>query len=339
MRSLFNRLCSFFLVLILVSSCNNTATDNTNEKHITDTVPDIKTLDASIVENSSNKEDNVKKSRFVQAYDSALMLFQVAFTEQDIETTYGKAHIITCGKSNGEPIVLLHGMNATSTMWYPNIKALAAHYRIYAIDFLLEPGKSVSNNAVDDTKEVLSWYFQIFDKLKLDKFNLVGASRGGWLAMNIALAQPNRVKKMALLSPAQTFVWIKPLPDVIKNIAYTISPKRKNLRSVLETMTENVDNISQVYLNQYYIATQDAEINKCFIQMRPFSKEELKSLNMPILLLIGDNDIINNDKALAEAKKYLSQVKAKKITKAGHFLSMDQADVVNGELINFMNQK
>jgi pimeloyl-ACP methyl ester carboxylesterase len=73
--------------------------------------------------------------------------------------------------------------------------------------------------------------------------------------------------------------------------------------------------------------------------MRPFSDKELKALNMPILLLIGDNDIINNDKALAKAKKQLSNVSAKKIRKAGHFLSMDQADVVNEELINFMNGK
>lgn len=258
--------------------------------------------------------------------------------EKDIHTSFGNAHVIVCGRSNAEPLVLLHGMNASSTMWYPNIKELSEHYRIYAIDFLLEPGKSLCEKGINNTGQIIDWYYEIFDQLHLQKFDIAGASRGGWLAVNIALRERSRIHKMILLSPAQTFIWIKPQMKIMSNITYTISPKRKRLRSILETMTFNVDNIQQVYINQYYIATKEASISKCILQMTPFSDEKLRLLKMPVMLLIGDNDIINNDKSIERAKKLIPDVQAETIKNAGHFLSIDQPENVNKKIIDFLSE-
>ena len=188
------------------------------------------------------------------------------------------------------------------------------------------------------TSEVVKWYYEIFDNLNLKKFSLIGASRGGWLAVNIALHNKARINKIVLLSPAQTFIWITPGAKIMNNIEYSLLPKRKRLRNVLETMTFNVDKINQVYINQYYIATKKATINKCFLQMRPFSDEQLKSLKIPILLLIGDHDIINNDKSIRKAKRLFVNVETEKIKHAGHFLSIDQSELVNKRIVQFLNK-
>ena len=103
-------------------------------------------------------------------------------------------------------------------------------------------------------------------------------------------------------------------------------------------MTYDVDKISQVYINQYYIATKEATINKCILQMTPFSGNQLKSLTMPVLVLIGDNDIINNESSLEEAKKYLPNVQTEIIKNAGHFLSIDQPEIVDRKVLDFLNQ-
>lgn len=124
---------------------------------------------------------------YIEAYDQALTLWQTPFVERDIETKYGTAHVIISGPENGEPLVILHGMNASSTMWYPNIKVLSEQYRVYAIDFLLEPGKSAYQGDISETSQIMDWYYEILDQLKLEKFSLLGASRGGWLALNIAM--------------------------------------------------------------------------------------------------------------------------------------------------------
>lgn len=322
---------SCVITVLFLIACDS----NSEKENVKVVVPSFN--NDSFVYRIDTTDAKYKNSPYLLAYDKALSLWGVPFEEKDFKTKYGKAHVIVCGPDSAEPLVLLHGMNASSTMWYPNIKALSAKYRLYAIDFILEPGKSLCQNEMSETSQIVSWYYEIFDHLMLKKISLLGASRGGWIATNIALKDPTRVNKMMLLSPAQTFIWIRPGGRAFHNIAYTLSPKRRKLRNVLETMTNNVDNINQLYLNQYYIATEEASINKCFIQMRPFSDKELESLNMPVLVLIGDNDIINNKKSLRRAKKLLNS-EVGTIKNAGHFLSVDQADLVNQMMIDFMEK-
>ena|SRR6218665_2422225 len=280
-----------------------------------------------------------KPSTYAEAYNRALLLWGIPYTEKDIPTTFGAAHVIIAGPQNGEPLVLLHGMNASSTMWYPNVKDFTKQYRIYAIDFLMEPGKSVYNGGIDNTDQVISWYNEIFDQLKLTKFSIVGISRGGWLALNITLHDQSRIHKLALLSPAQTFTWIKPNAEVVTNITYTVNPKREKLRTALETMMYDVDILKQDYIDQYYIATQEATLSKMIAQMTPFSEKELESVSVPVLVLIGDTDIINGEKSLKRAKKHIPGVETDEIKHAGHFLTFDQPEVVDKKVLDFLNEK
>jgi pimeloyl-ACP methyl ester carboxylesterase len=274
---------------------------------------------------------------YYKAYNKALTLWKTPFHELNIQTSYGNAHVIASGPKNAEPMVLLHGMNASSTMWYPNIKALSQNYRVYAIDNLLEPGKSQMNRKVKDMSEVMNWYNEIFDQLKLGKFSLIGASEGGWLAVNIALHQRSRIRNIILLSPLQTFIWMRPGSKISSTITYALAPKRKHLRGVLETMSVNVDKIEMAYSEQYCIATQKAKNSLFMLQMIPYSDNELKTLAMPVLLLIGDHDIINKEKSTEQAKELLPYCETGIIKNAGHFLSIDQSETVNARILEFLD--
>lgn len=329
-----NKLIVISILTILLSSCssNSSSSDRLSEKERNSLI-ERDTITVFKIDTSDSKYIG---HPYILAYDKTLTLWNLPIEEKDIQTNYGKAHVIVCGNKNSKPLVLLHGMNASSSMWYPNIKFLAENYRVYLIDFLLEPGKSTCVREISETDEIIKWYDQIFDSLRLNKFSLIGASRGGWLATNIALKDIKRIDKLVLLSPAQTFTWIKPGLKVINNLIYNASPKRKNLRDVLETVSSDVDNIEQDFINQYYIATQNATINKSFIEMQPFNTEDLKRLKMPVLVLVGDKDIINDENSLEIAKKYLPNVEASKITNSGHFLSIDKADVVNERMLSFL---
>ncbi len=252
-----------------------------------------------------NEEVAPEDREYFNSYNKALTLWRTAFHELNIQTSFGNAHVIVSGPKNGEPVVLLHGMNASLTMWYPNIKALSQNHRVYAIDFLLEPGKSKVNGEVKDMSEIVNWYKEIFDQLKLDEFSLIGASRGGWLAIYFALQQTSRIRSIVLLSPAQTFMWIPPGSEILSGLNYTIRPKRKHLRRLLETMSSNVDKIEQVFIDQYFLATQEAMKIKFILKMTPYTDDELRRLTMPVLLLIGNHDIINSEKSIEQAEKIL----------------------------------
>ena len=143
---------------------------------------------------------------------------------------------------------------------------------------------------------------------------------------------------MILLSPAQTFIWVRPSTDLLKNIIYAFSSKEKQMQETLKTMSVNPGNVNKTYLDQYRIAVDKDSINKFTIDMMPFSKRELQSLKMPVYVLIGDDDMINNEKTVRMTKEILPYGRAEVINNAGHFLSIDQSEIVNKKMIQFLDE-
>ena len=281
---------------------------------------------------------NAAHSSYFNAYDQVLEKWGVSFEELYIPTSHGFAHVIVSGPKNGVPVVLLHGMNASSTMWYPNVKAMTQEYRIFAIDLLNEPGKSYKTSDFNKIDEITTWYQEILWALKLDSFHLIGASRGGWFAVDLALKSKRDIRSMVLLSPAQTFTWIPPSSGLLKNIFSVFSSKEKKVENTLETMSSNVNNIDPTYKEQFYKSHQNDSLNKFMMQMTPFANSKLKNLKMPTLVLIGDDDIINSKKTIRLTERHLAKGKGEVIPNAGHFLSVDQAGVVNAKILHFLKE-
>ncbi|HET6245160.1 MAG: alpha/beta hydrolase [Bacteroidetes bacterium] len=311
---------ALFLIIVLVQACVSSKKAEPKAKNYTM----FKTRKA--------------ESSYLRAYNNTLALWPIAYEAVNIKTSFGTAHIIISGPKNGDPLVLLHGMNASSTMWYPNIDALADKHRVYAIDFILEPGKSISNEKIKDKQKIIEWYNEIFNHLKLEQISIVGASRGGWLALHLAMDTTNRIKNIVLLSPAQSFNFIKLKRKMRSNVYFFLFPKRKRLRKSLQTFSSNADKIKALYIDQYYIASEKSKKNLSLLQMTPFPNEKLKSLKMPVLLLIGDKDIINDQKSIVKAQEFISNIETDIIQNSGHFLNMDQSEIVNKRILDFLKK-
>lgn len=153
-------------------------------------------LSCSTTEKASNCIFINKKAeqKYLAAYNKTMKLWPVPYEEKDINTTYGSAHVIVSGSANAEPLVLFHGLDASSTMWYPNIKTYAKKYRVYAVDNIIESGKSVSKDGKFATKDIVPYYSEVFDALKLDKIYLLGTSAGGWASTYFSIHSKERVK-------------------------------------------------------------------------------------------------------------------------------------------------
>jgi pimeloyl-ACP methyl ester carboxylesterase len=221
-------------------------------------------------------------------------------------------------------------------MWYPNIKVLAKNHRVYAIDFLMEPNKSTLTDKTLSSEEIVIWYNQIFKYYKLKNFDIVGASRGGWIATLLASQKQNSIDKIVLLSPAQTFKFIDKIGKTSSALMLKLFPSEKKFGKTLNTFSTHPEKINPAYKRQFYLANKYAKSNSSMLKMHPFSEDELKSIQNPVLVLIGDHDVINGEDSVERAQKYLVNSKIKIIKDAGHFLSIDQSKIVNDAMINFL---
>lgn len=286
-------------------------------------------------------EDYVFKTKseetaYQTAYDKALKLWNIPYTEEDVKTSFGTAHVVIAGPKNEKALVLLHGMDASSTMWYPNIEALAKNHRVYAIDFIMEPNKSNLTAKPLSSEDIVAYYNEIFSHYKLKKFDVIGASRGGWIASLLATQKSNSIDKIVLLSPAQTFKFIDKPRKTSSALLLKLFPSEKKFEKTLKTFSTHPEKISPIYKRQFYLANKYAKSNSSMLKMTPFSDAALKSIQNPMLVIIGDHDVINSDESLERAEKYVPKVDTIKIKDAGHFLSIDQSKLTNDAIINFL---
>lgn len=104
----------------------------------------------------------------------------------------------------GSTVVLLHAGVGDLRMWEVQAAELVrAGYTVLRCDLrgfggsALAPGASYS-----DAEDVLT----LLESLEVDRFSLVGASYGGYVALQVASAVPDRVERLVLLSPAADLV-------------------------------------------------------------------------------------------------------------------------------------
>ncbi len=181
---------------------------------------------------------------------------------------------------------------------------------MYAIDVMGQPGKSIPDpdEPIRDAADFVAWLSATLDGLNLDRIFLVGMSYGGWLALNLAMTAPERVRKLALLSPAASF-----LPLVrqftLRGMLMGLFPTRLTVNSLMGWMgfkDTPGDMGTRRILDLVYLGMKHFRLPPETMRIMPsvFSDDELRALHVPVLLLIGDHEVIYDPaKALARARR------------------------------------
>ena len=106
--------------------------------------------------------------------------------------------------TTGPPLVLLHGVGDNAFDWHWVMPALASTHRVYAPDL---PGSGGSAKPLDTDYDYSPAFFTRFvaaflDALEIDRAVVVGNSLGGLVGLRLALAEPERVTALGLVSSA-----------------------------------------------------------------------------------------------------------------------------------------
>ena len=285
------------------------------------------------------------EAAFLAAYDSEMKAWPVPHETRAIAGRFGITRVVVCGPADASPLVLLHGYWSTPMMWIPNIADLSRNHRVYAIDVMGQPGRSVPSEPVRSAADYVTWLTTTLDGLQLKRVALAGVSYGAWLALNYAITTPARVQQLVLLSPAASF-----LPLVrqfaLRGMLMMFVPSRLTVNSFMRWLSlddfktdaaagrEGIAGMDLMYLGIKHFRPDPATAR---VAPTVFSDEELRNLRVPTLLLIGGREVIYDPAAaLARAQRLMPAFEGALIPGCSHDMCFRRYRLVDERILEFL---
>jgi 3-oxoadipate enol-lactonase/4-carboxymuconolactone decarboxylase len=110
-------------------------------------------------------------------------------------------HVRIDGAPGGEPLVMLHSLGTTASVWDAQAEALAGSFRIIRPD-MRGHGLTTSTPGPYSMAQLAADVAGVMDALRIGAAHVAGISIGGMIAQALAAADPSRVKSLMLVDTA-----------------------------------------------------------------------------------------------------------------------------------------
>ncbi|SHF92046.1 alpha/beta fold hydrolase [Ornithinibacillus halophilus] len=245
------------------------------------------------------------------------------------------------------PILLLHGFVASSYSFHKLIPLLKNDFSIITIDL---PGFGRSEKSTTFTysyKNYAKLVLACMDYFKLDTIYLAGHSMGGQISLNIALLQPERIKKLILFASSaylkrakKSLILSSYLPFFHLYARHEI--QKNGVRETLENVIYDHSLITEELIEEYKRPINEKDFSKSLVRLLrhregDLSPEQLQRIQKPALLLWGEQDKVVSLKIGKKLAKDLPNAKLLSYKNAGHLITEEKPNELYHEIIKFIN--
>ena len=203
--------------------------------------------------------------------------------------------------SKGEPIVVLNGIMMSTASWKSFVPEFSKNNTLILVDFL-DQGQS-SRMERDYTHELqVRLVDELLNVLKLSKVTVMGISYGGEIAIQYALYNPDRVRRLILANTAgRTSKWLKKIGDGWNEAAKSGNGYAYYLTTIpviystkfFEERAEWMDR-RELYLTEYF---SRKDVQESLIRLTDSSVgydvvDRLGEISCPTLVISGSEDAL-----------------------------------------------
>jgi 3-oxoadipate enol-lactonase len=247
----------------------------------------------------------------------------------------------------GQPVLFIHAGIADSRMWDEQVGPLSLQYMIIRYDlrgFGRTPRGTVRFSHYHDIAVLL-------DSLRIGNVHVVGASFGGRVAIDFALAFPQRARSLTLCAPAisgaipsSEMLNIDSTEKALlkkgdqKGAAefevrtWVIGPNRQPNEVSLALQKK----VAEMQLHNYSIPSP---ISAESVPLEPRAITQLENIHIPTLVLVGDKDVQSFQNLSEIITNRILNAKRIVIPNVAHMISMERPDTFNQILIDFISDK
>ncbi len=248
----------------------------------------------------------------------------------------------------GFPLVLLHGLGASSFSWRGNIGPLARHYRVLAPDLPAHgrtPPEAIPDfDLVTLTRELL----HLLDRHGIAQAALAGNSLGGSLALLLARDYPQRFPALVLLAPAlavSRLPWLfypLRLPYLGAPLAALLGPwtARPALHLAYHRWQLITPEVIACYQPTFRTLANRLALRRLICQVDPLPLSQvadlLSQVPQPLCLIWGEQDRILPRRQGFWLKDHLPRAELQILPGVGHAPQEEAPDLVNEIIIAFL---
>jgi len=242
----------------------------------------------------------------------------------------GDAEIAYWILGDGPPVVLLHPFPVNHEFWLPVADVLSTRYRVILPD-LRGHGESGGGEGPATMEKHAADLAGVMDDANIPRAPLIGVSIGGYLLFEFWRKHRGRVAALALCNtkapadnPEARATRLRAANDVLERgtepFFASMIPKLFG-QTTRETRPDLVDGALRMMRK---MSPQNLAQVQRGIAARPDSVETLKTINVPTLLVTGDEDVLTGVNEAQFMQQHITGSQLRVIPKAGHYAPWEQ---------------
>lgn len=255
----------------------------------------------------------------------------------------GDATILYFVVGDGPPIVLLHPFPTHHEFWMPVAHTLATRYRLVMPD-LRGHGDSETGEGPATMEKHAADIARVMDDASIGRAPLIGVSIGGYALFEFWRRHRGRVAALGLCNtkaPADSTeahaARLQAANDVLERGAEpffeTMIPRLIG-KTTRETRPDLVDGALRMMRK---MSPEDVAQVQRGMAERPDSVPTLNTINVPTLLVTGDEDILTGMSEAQFMHQQISESRLCVIPKAGHFSPWERPEEASRLLRQFLD--
>jgi 3-oxoadipate enol-lactonase len=244
----------------------------------------------------------------------------------------------------GSPVILLHPFPANHEFWLPVAQVLSSRYRLVLPDLRGHGDSDVGESAATMEKHAGD-LGRVMDDANIGRAPLVGVSIGGYILFEFWRKHRGRVAALVLCNtkaPADSAEAragrLQAANDVLERgtepFFESMVPRLLG-KSTRETRPDLVEGALRMMRK---MSPEDVAQVQRGMAARPNSVDTLKTINVPTLLVTGNEDILTGLNEAELMRQHISGSQLCVIARAGHYSAWEQPEEAGKLLRQFLER-
>ena len=242
----------------------------------------------------------------------------------------GDAEIVYWTLGDGPAVVVLHPFPAHHEIWLPAAEALAGRYRVILPD-LRGHGESTVGEGTATMEKHAGDLARVMDDARLGRAPLIGVSIGGYVLFEFWRKHRGRVAALGLCNtkaPADSAearaARLQAANDVLERGTEPFFEAQVPRLLGKTTREMRPDLVEGALRMMRKMSPEDVAQVQRGMAERPDSVDTLKSINVPTLLVNGDEDVLTGLNEAELMHRHIAGSQLRMIHRAGHYSPWEQ---------------